>query len=199
MRTYDELVAEAEAADVGGWGFGWLDGRATEERPPWGYARLLAERLGQVRSALDIDTGGGEVVAEAAALPPGMAVTEGWPPNAERARSLLGPRGVRVVESDGGPLPFADQSFELVTSRHPVRPDWDEIHRVLAPSDTADSTIGSSRADSGALRTTRAMGGTRTTVKPRVRSRHARGSRAPASRERPREPSRFAPLTKLQA
>ncbi|MBA3310888.1 MAG: alpha/beta fold hydrolase [Nocardioidaceae bacterium] len=23
----------------------WLDGRATEERPPWGYARLVAERL----------------------------------------------------------------------------------------------------------------------------------------------------------
>jgi SAM-dependent methyltransferase len=133
MRTYDELVAEAEAADVGGWGFGWLDGRATEERPPWGYARLLAERLCQAGSALDIDTGGGEVVAEAGALPPRMVVTEGWPPNAERARALLGPRGVRVVESDGGPLPFADRSFELVTSRHPVRPDWDEIHRVLAP------------------------------------------------------------------
>ncbi|MBE1878185.1 class I SAM-dependent methyltransferase [Myceligenerans pegani] len=133
MRTFDELVTEAETADVAGWDFGWLDGRATEERPPWGYARLLAERLGGVRSALDIDTGGGEVVAEAQVLPPRMVVTEGRPPNAERARALLGPRGVQVVESDGGPLPFADRSFELVTARHPVRPDWDEIHRVLAP------------------------------------------------------------------
>ena len=133
MRTYEELVSEAEAADVGGWGFDWLDGRATEERPPWGYARLLAERLGEVRSALDIDTGGGEVVARAPVLPPRMAVTEGWPPNAARARALLEPRGVRVAETGSGPLPFADASFDLVTSRHPVRPAWEEIHRVLAP------------------------------------------------------------------
>ena len=134
MRTFEELVAEAEAADVTGWGFGWLDGRATEERPPWGYARLLAERLAKVGSALDIDTGGGEVVAEAPVLPARMVVSEAWPPNAERARCLLRPRGVDVVETrPGGPLPVRDETFELVTSRHPVRPDWAEIHRVLAP------------------------------------------------------------------
>jgi hypothetical protein len=28
---------------------------------------------------------------------------------------------------------LADESFELVTSRHPVSPDWAEIHRVLVP------------------------------------------------------------------
>lgn len=133
MRSFEDLVAEAESADVTGWGFGWLVGRATEERPPWGYARLLADRLARVQSALDIDTGGGEVVGEAPVLPPTMVVTEGWAPNAERARQLLGPRGVQVVDTDGGPLPFADGSFELVTARHPVRPDWAEIQRVLQP------------------------------------------------------------------
>jgi len=133
MFSFDELVAEAESADVSGWGFDWLDGRATEERPPWGYARMLAERLSQVSSALDIDTGGGEVVAEASELPPTMVVTEAWAPNAERARQLLGPRGVVVVETDGGSLPLGDASFELVTSRHPVRPNWAEIRRVLRP------------------------------------------------------------------
>lgn len=138
MRSFEELVSEATDADVSGWGFSWLDGRASEERPPWGYARLLGARLAQVTSALDIDTGGGEVVAEAAVLPPRMAVTEGWPPNARRARALLGPRGVEVVEvaEPGGPLPFPDASFELVTSRHPVAPDWPEIHRVLRPGGT---------------------------------------------------------------
>lgn len=134
MRAFDDLVTEAESADVTGWGFGWLDGRATEERPPWGYARLLAARLAQVRSALDIDTGGGEVVSEAPALPERMCVTEAWPSNAQRAREVLGPRGVEVHETTpGGPLPFPDGSFELVTSRHPVRPDWSEIRRVLRP------------------------------------------------------------------
>lgn len=91
MPSFEELVRDAQRADVTGWGFGWLDGRATEKRPPWGYARLLSARLQTVRSALDIDTGGGEVIAEAAGLPDRMAVTESWPPNAQRARELLGP------------------------------------------------------------------------------------------------------------
>lgn len=134
MRSFDELVAEADAADVTGWDFGWLDGRATEERPPWGYARLVAQRLPAVASALDIDTGGGEVMAEMPAFPPRMCVTEAWQPNAARARALLGPRGVQVVPVGADePLPFPDQMFDLVTSRHPVRPGWPEIHRVLAP------------------------------------------------------------------
>ncbi len=132
MRAFDELVAEGASADVTGWDFSWLDGRATEERPPWGYARLLARRLPTVRSAVDIDTGGGEVLAEAARLPARMCVTESWPPNAARARELLGPRGVEVhVTREGMPLPFADATFDLVTARHPVRPDWTEFHRVL--------------------------------------------------------------------
>ncbi|HZZ97664.1 MAG TPA: methyltransferase domain-containing protein [Jatrophihabitantaceae bacterium] len=134
MRPFAELVAEATAADVTGWGFDWLNGRASEERPPWRYAKLLAEWLAQVECALDIDTGGGEVLAEALVLPPRMVVTEGWPPNAQRARAVLGPRGVLVTETvPDAPLPFPDKSFQLVTARHPVRPDWKEIHRVLEP------------------------------------------------------------------
>ena len=134
VRSFDDLVAEAESADVTGWGFGWLDGRATEQRPAWGYSRLLAARLARARSALDIDTGGAEVVSEVPALPERMCVTEAWPPNAQRAREVLGPRGVEVVETEQGrPLPFPDGSFELVTARHPVRPDWSEIRRVLVP------------------------------------------------------------------
>jgi SAM-dependent methyltransferase len=133
MRSFEDLVAEAENADVTGWGFGWLDGRATEERPPWGYSRLLSDHLAHVRSALDIDTGGGEVLSEAAILPARMCATEAWPPNVKRARQLLGPRGVEVYEvSEGGMLPFPNESFDLVTSRHPVNPNWLEICRVLS-------------------------------------------------------------------
>jgi Methyltransferase domain len=137
VRAFEELVAEAAAVDVSGWGFGWLEGRATEERPPWGYARLMAERLARARTALDIDTGGGEVLAEAPVLPPRMCVTEGWPPNLRRARQLLSPRGVQVVgAAPRQSLPFADASFELVVSRHPVVPGWDEIARVLTDGGT---------------------------------------------------------------
>jgi SAM-dependent methyltransferase len=133
VRAYEELVAEAAAADVSGWDFGWLDGRATEERPPWGYARLLAADLATAPSALDVDTGGGEVVGEAAVLPARMVVTEAWPPNAARAYRRLAPRGVAVLEASADRLPLADGVVDLVTSRHPVRPCWPEIHRVLRP------------------------------------------------------------------
>lgn len=137
MRKFDDLVNEAAAADVSGWDFGWLNGRATEDRPSWGYSRLLTSRLANVVSALDIDTGGGEIIAEVPRLPPVMVVTEGWSPNVARARRLLSPRGVQVVPVEQGrPLPLPDDAFELVSSRHPVAPDWPEIARVLIDNGT---------------------------------------------------------------
>lgn len=133
-RTFEELVteAEAEAASVDGWDFSWLEGRATEERPSWGYARMLCEKLAQASVALDVSTGGGEVLAGAPHLPPLMLATESWPPNIARAAEALRPRGVLVIADDGGSrLPFGDAVFDLVTSRHPVSTCWEEIARVL--------------------------------------------------------------------
>ncbi|MYS23448.1 Methyltransferase domain-containing protein [Streptomyces sp. DvalAA-14] len=133
-RTFDELVAEADSVSVDGWDFSWLDGRATEQRPSWGYQRLMGERLARVGAALDIQTGGGEVLAGAPLLPPVMAATESWPPNLAKATALLHPRGAVVVaDADEPPLPFADAAFDLVTSRHPVTVWWQEIARVLRP------------------------------------------------------------------
>ncbi|TDC99722.1 class I SAM-dependent methyltransferase [Nonomuraea deserti] len=133
-RTYDDLIREAADVSVDGWDFSWLDGRATEERPSWGYARLLGERLATVRSALDIQTGGGEVLAGVPTLPPVTVATESWPPNLALAASRLRRRGARVVADDDGPrLPFVSGVFDLVTSRHPVTTWWEEIARVLRP------------------------------------------------------------------
>lgn len=133
-RTFEDLLAEAEAAPVDGWDFSWLDGRATEERPSWGYQRLLRDRLATVSAALDIHTGGGEVLAGAGPFPPTMAAIETWPPNAALATARLHPLGAVVVAvRDEPPLPFADHAFDLVTSRHPVSVWWSEIARVLRP------------------------------------------------------------------
>jgi SAM-dependent methyltransferase len=132
--TFEDLVTDATAAPVDGWDFSWLDGRATEERPSWGYQRLMSQRLSEVSAALDIDTGGGEVLAGAKKFPPTMAAVESWPPNAALATQLLHPRGVVVVATRGEPvLPFADEAFDLVTSRHPILVHWNEIARVLRP------------------------------------------------------------------
>lgn len=136
-RTFDDLIAEAEAAPVEGWDFSWLDGRATEERPSWGYQRLLRGRLATVSAALDIHTGGGEVLSGAAPFPPTMAAIETWPPNAALATRRLHALGVVVVATrDEPPLPFADDAFDLVTTRHPISVWWTEIRRVLRPGGT---------------------------------------------------------------
>ncbi len=137
-RSFEDLAAEAEAAPVDGWDFSWLDGRATEERPPWGYARLAAARLAEAGTALDLDTGGGEVLAGLPAWPPRMAATESWPPNAARAARLLRPRGGWLIATGPGDpaLPFRPGVFDLVISRHPVDTWWAEVARVLRPGGT---------------------------------------------------------------
>jgi SAM-dependent methyltransferase len=132
--TFEELIAEGESVPVEGWDFSWFEGRATEERPSWGYARLIGERMRTATKALDIQTGGGEVLATIPQAPPKLAATESWPPNVEVARRNLEPLGATVVEApDEGPLPFEDDSFDLVVSRHPTITVWTEIARVLEP------------------------------------------------------------------
>lgn len=135
--TFESLIEAGASADVSGWDFSWLDGRATEERPTWGYARQLADRLERASASLDIQTGGGEVLAEARTFPATAVATESWPPNVLKATRLLHPRGVVVVaDPDSPPLPFADEGFDLVTSRHPASIWWEEIARVLRPGGT---------------------------------------------------------------
>ena len=138
-RSFDALVDEAAGVAIEGWSFDWLEGRATEERPSWGYQRLLSGRLAAATAALDIQTGGGEVLAGAGAenFPPTLVATEGWPPNVAKATALLHPLGAVVVaDPDEPPLPFADGVFDLVTSRHPATVHWSEIARVLAAGGT---------------------------------------------------------------
>ncbi len=143
-QLFSRLVADAEEAPISGWDFSWLDGRATEMRPSWGYSNLAARRLATVSSALDLETGGGELLARVPALPRLMVATESWPPNLALGRSRLGPLGVHVVQTGtGAALPFAAESFDLVVNRHGVggRAEtaeawryWAEIARVLRPA-----------------------------------------------------------------
>src|ERR1039457_7172249 len=53
-KSFEGLIAEAGAVDVAGWDFSWLDGRATEERPPWGYQKLMGGTLGRATLTVDI-------------------------------------------------------------------------------------------------------------------------------------------------
>jgi SAM-dependent methyltransferase len=135
--SFDGYVAEGAAVPVEGWDFSWFDGRATEERPPWGYAALMGERMASVASALDVETGGGEVLATVEQPPELLVATESWPPNVAVAHRRLAPLGAHVVAvADVPALPFTADSFDLVVSRHPVEILWDEVARVLRPRGT---------------------------------------------------------------
>jgi SAM-dependent methyltransferase len=139
--TFDELLAEANNEPVEGWDFSWLNGRATEERPSWRYQESLTARINTAKSVLDVQTGGGECFAGALSrvdnLPKELAATESWPPNLAIARSNLQSFGVTVEAiADEQNFPFADNSFDLVSSRHPTRNNWSEIERVLTVGGT---------------------------------------------------------------
>jgi SAM-dependent methyltransferase len=143
VGSFDDLIAEGAAVPVAGWDFSWFEGRASEERPPWGYARQLGARMAALAgvpgaAALDLQTGGGEVLASIPAGPPVLVATETWPPNIEVARRNLARLGARVVAmaDELDDLPFEDGRFDLVVSRHPVGVRFDEVARVLKPGGT---------------------------------------------------------------
>jgi SAM-dependent methyltransferase len=134
----DALIDEAAEAPVHGWDFGWLEGRATEERPSWRYFDQVRDRVATVTSMLDLQTGTGNLLADLPALPALTVATEGYRPNIAVAGERLRRRSIHVVgAADNRPgLPLAAARFELVTSRHPVQVWWSEIARVLAPGGT---------------------------------------------------------------
>jgi hypothetical protein len=105
--SFEDLLAEGASVPVEGWDFSWFEGRATEERPPWGYSRLLAQWMATAHAALDLDTGGGEVLAQIPQPPPVLVATESWVPNLPIARRNLARLGASVVAvDDDGDLPF---------------------------------------------------------------------------------------------
>jgi SAM-dependent methyltransferase len=130
VNDFDRLLDEAAAVPLEGWDFSWFDGRATEQRPSWGYADRVAQRLASATAALDLQTGGGEVFAYAIGKTTGkrtLVATEAWQPQVA-ARNL---EAAVVAANDD--LPFRDATFDLVVSRHPVTTPWEQIARVLRP------------------------------------------------------------------
>ncbi|MET9293207.1 class I SAM-dependent methyltransferase [Streptomyces sp. NPDC003077] len=137
-RTYEELLAEGLTTPFEGWDMGVFRGRFTETETalPWSYPGLVRERLPQAPSLLDLGTGGGEVLTSLAPLPARTAATESYPPNVPVARRNLEPLGIEVAEvGDDDKLPFPDDAFALITSRHESY-DPEEIRRVLTPDGT---------------------------------------------------------------
>lgn len=130
---FEHLIHEALDQDFSGWDWSYLDGRMVESPLGWDYRQIVFERLRAVQSLLDIGTGGGEFLAALQPFPPQTFATESYPPNIVVAQRTLEPLGVKVIgvrEED--PLPFDDNSLELVINRH-AGCAAAEIYRVLKP------------------------------------------------------------------
>jgi SAM-dependent methyltransferase len=126
-----------ESQPFSGWDFRHLDRRYSEEKPPWSYEDLARDALRGARAAVDLGTGGGEVLARLAdAFPGRMVATEAYPPNWAVARDRLAPAGASLVayaaDQTSSVLPFQDASFDAVLDRHEAY-DPREVARVLAP------------------------------------------------------------------
>lgn len=126
----------AHEVPVSGWDFSDLAGRYVEQEPPWSYADLATRVLVGAGSALDLGTGGGEVLLELLdALPGDTVATEGWPPNIPVAASSLSAHGIPVVEYDAEAdplLPFPEHRFDVVLDRHEAYVAA-EVLRVMRP------------------------------------------------------------------
>jgi SAM-dependent methyltransferase len=98
---------------------------------PWNLDSIVVSRAREAPDLLDLGTGGGEWLAGLEYRPARTVATESWAPNVPVARRRLEPIGIQVVRAEAardnvdqeagessGRLPFPDDSFHLVVSRH---------------------------------------------------------------------------------
>ena len=139
MDRLVETWTRGEIQPFVGWDFSYLDGRMSEEQPPWSYLSRAAVLMRQSSSVLDMGTGGGERLLELKEYwPKKVVVTEDYAPNVELATERLAPLDVRIEAirlTDSEPMPFAGGEFDLVLNRHSGF-NAGEVARILAAGGT---------------------------------------------------------------
>lgn len=132
-----QWLAEEQAAHIHGWDFSHIHGRYQEENDlPWNYEQLVRRCLHPKAHILDMDTGGGEFLLSLGHPCQLISATEAYPPNVSLCWKQLLPLGIDFQEAEGwGPLPFPDNTFDLVLNRHG---DYlaSEVSRILKPGGT---------------------------------------------------------------
>lgn len=134
MNWKEQWLAEERCAHIHGWDFSHIHGRYEEEQDlPWDYEAIVRGHLDPHMRILDMDTGGGEFLLSLNHPYALTAATEAYPPNVALCREKLTPLGIDLREADAfGPLPFPDETFDLILNRHgSFHPG--EIARILKP------------------------------------------------------------------
>ncbi len=134
-KQLQDWLREETLAHIHGWDFSHIHGRYEEENNlPWDYRDVLRRFLRPEMKLLDLDTGGAEFLLSLGHPYTNLAATENYPPNVALCREKLPLLGINFQQADAGvgPLPFADNSFDMVINRHGnFQPA--EIARLLKP------------------------------------------------------------------
>jgi SAM-dependent methyltransferase len=134
QQEFERLIDDAGDVALRGWDFSFLAGRTVSQPLPWDYLQLARGAAGRAGRVLDVDTGGGEVLASVAP-PAGSIAVEPHLPNLAVATATLAPLGVEVRMRRDSRLPAADGEVDLVLNRHGAF-DPDEAFRVLRAGGT---------------------------------------------------------------
>lgn len=130
---FNTLIQDALSLPFSGWDFSVIADRWKTSPTSWDYSAIARNRMQDIDSMLDQDTGGGELLSSLAPFPPRTWATENYPPNISIAKRHLEPLGVTVFSDDTSPsIPLPDASLDLILNRHG---DYNEsdLFRLLKP------------------------------------------------------------------
>ena len=117
---YTHWKQEEECAHIHGWDFSHIDGCFTEDTAfPWDYRKEILAHLRVDMRILDLDTGGGEFLLSLNHPARLTSAAENYGPNVRLCKDTLLPLGIDFRQASAkGPLPWPDESFDLVINRH---------------------------------------------------------------------------------
>ncbi|MBQ6180148.1 MAG: methyltransferase domain-containing protein [Ruminococcus sp.] len=127
--------SEEQNAMIKGWDFSHIKGRfySEEDDLPWDYKAVINRYRRSTDKLLDIDTGGGELLLSLGHPFENTFATEGYPPNVELCRKVLGKLGIGFHKvTDYETMPFPDSFFDVVINRHGAY-EAEELYRILKP------------------------------------------------------------------
>lgn len=132
QALYKVWKEEENQAHIKGWDFSHIHHRYKEENDlPWDFKAIIHNYLKKDRKLLDMETGGGEFLLSFNHPYNNTSAIEGYKPNVEYCKEVLVPLGIDFKEADGEEvLPFAKDSFDLITNRHGAY-NIAELTRVL--------------------------------------------------------------------
>jgi SAM-dependent methyltransferase len=131
--SFDDLIRDGLTLPISGWDFSAIKDRSTSGSPSWNYRALARRHMQGIRSMLDQDTGGGEVLSTLGPFPPQTWAGENYPPNIPIAKNRLEPLGIQVLSNyPDASIPLPSGCLDLVLNRHGGYAE-SELYRLLKP------------------------------------------------------------------